>query len=703
MLSLLLSLALAQPQDIPVESEHTNHLIGETSPYLLAHANNPVDWYPWGPEALELAKKLDKPIFLSIGYSACHWCHVMEEESFEDERIAALMNEKFVCIKVDREERPDLDEIYMTAVTALTGRGGWPMSVFLTPGLQPYYGGTYFPPSARGGHSGFDDVLTTMRDHWDNNREQVFELGKEITAHMEEVNRAGGKASLDVSVLNRSLAHIKSSFDPVWGGFGQAPKFPHTMDLRLALRHWSRTQDHTVLQMVTTTLDRMAEGGIYDQVGGGFARYSTDEKWLIPHFEKMLYDNALLVPVYLDAYLITGDETYARVARETCEWVLEEMMTDSGGFASSLDADSEGEEGLFYVWDKAELQAVLGDERGTWAAKWFGVTPTGNFEDGKSALWRHESASDVAKALGVEQERLEAAMGDSRDLLYRARETRIHPARDDKVLASWNGMMISALAQAGQVLGEPRYVDAASGAANYILQGMRQEDGRLFATARNGKAHLNGYLDDYAFVIAGLIDLYESDFNPKWIHQALALNQVVEIEFAAPDGGFYSTGDSHETLLLRLQSTTDGAIPAGLAIQTMNLLRLSELTGDPKLGVRANEALESSGVAAKESPTRFSQQLLVLDTLLAKPFEIVVAGELTSPSTQAMLTAIRSAYLPHRVVALVDGRTDFELMPVLKEKTNDGPARAFVCQDFTCQAPTESVPTMLELLGLKPK
>ena len=703
MLSLLLSLTLALPQEVPVEPKHTNHLTGQTSPYLLSHASNPVDWHPWGPEALELAKKLDKPIFLSIGYSACHWCHVMEEESFEDERIAGLMNENFVCIKVDREERPDLDEIYMTAVTGMTGRGGWPMSVFLTPDLQPYYGGTYFPPSARGGHNGFDDVLTTMREHWDNNREQVLSQGEAVTAYMEEANRAGGSSPLDVGVLHASLAQMKGTFDPTWGGFGQAPKFPHSMDLRLALRHWRRTQDHTVLELVTTTLDRMAEGGIYDQIGGGFARYSTDEKWLIPHFEKMLYDNALLVPAYLDAYLITGDETFARVARETCDWVLKEMTTSSGGFASSLDADSEGEEGSFYVWDKAELQSVLGAEKGAWAAHWFGVTASGNFEGGKSALWRHESAADVAKALGVQQDRLEAAMGASRDLLYQAREARIHPARDDKVLAAWNGMMISALAQASQVLGDPRYLDAARGSASYILQGMRQKDGRLFATARNGKAHLNGYLDDYAFVIAGLVDLYESDFDPKWVREALALNQMVEAEFSAPDGGFYSTGDSHEALLLRLQSTRDGAIPAGLAIQTMNLLRLGELTGDPKLGARAHKALESSGLAALKYPSAFSQQLLVLDTLLAKPFEIVIAGDLADESTGKMLEAIRSAYLPHRVVALVDERADLELMPALKEKTNQDTARVYVCQDFTCQAPTESVQTMLELLGLKPK
>ena len=701
MLPLLLSLALALPQEAPVPERHTNHLVDETSPYLLAHAHNPVDWYPWGPEALALAKELDKPIFLSIGYSACHWCHVMEEESFEDERIAGIMNEKFVCIKVDREERPDLDEIYMSAVQAMTGSGGWPMSVFLTPALEPYYGGTYFPPTASYGRVAFDTVLESMSDNWINNREAVLDQGSKLANYMRELAGAPGESTISKTVLDSSLIWMQGSFDPVWGGFGQAPKFPHSMDLRLGLRHWKRTGDRAVLKMITSTLDRMAEGGIYDQIGGGFARYSTDLKWLIPHFEKMLYDNALLVPVYLDAYLITGEQRYARVARETCDWVLREMSTDAGGFASSLDADSEGEEGLFYVWDEAELQAALGAEKGTWAAAWFGVTAEGNFEGGKSALWRHETPADVADGLGVEQAALEAAMGLSRGLLYEAREARIHPARDDKVLAAWNGMMISAFAQAYQVLGDERYLTAARGSANYILKGMRQEDGRLFATARNGKAHLNGYLDDYAFVSAGLIDLYESDFDPMWIREALALNKIVEAEFQTEDGGFYNTGDSHEVLLVRMRSSRDGAIPSGLAIQTMNLLRLSELTGSPELAKAAEVALSSSGKEINQIPQAYSQLLLALDTLRARPFEVVIAGELGDESTTAMIEAIRSTYLPQRVVALVDKRADLTLMPVLSGKATEGVARAFVCRNFTCQSPTEDVAEMLKLLEVR--
>ena len=414
----------------------------------------------------------------------------------------------------------------------------------------------------------------------------------------------------------------------------------------------------------------------------------------------MLYDNALLIPVYLDAYLITGEQRYAQVARSTCDWVLREMSTPSGGFASSLDADSEGEEGLFYVWTKEELVGVLGAEKGAWAAAWYGVTPEGNFEGGKSALWRHESATNVAKALGVDQFDLEAAMALSGPLLRAAREARVHPSRDDKVLVAWNGMMISALAQAYQVLEDPRYLAAAKESAAYILKDMRQEDGRLFATARDGTAHLNGYLDDYAFLTAGLIDLYESDFDPAWIRQALALEAIVQTEFQTKDGGFYSTGNSHEVLLVRMRSTRDGAIPSGLAIQAMNLLRLSELTGNQKLAASAEAALASSGKEVNQVPQAYSQLLLAWDTLRARPFEVVLAGELDDPHTATLLKALRSTYLPHRVVALADSRADLKRMPILQEKTSEGKTRVFVCRNFTCQSPTESVAEMLKLLGV---
>ncbi|MDF1799760.1 MAG: thioredoxin domain-containing protein [Planctomycetota bacterium] len=467
-LALTLALCLAQDPavtDDPIEVHaHTNALIGETSPYLLQHAHNPVDWMPWGPEALELAKSTDRPIFLSIGYSACHWCHVMEKESFEDERIAALMNEHFVCIKVDREERPDLDELYMGAVQAMTGSGGWPMSVFLTPALEPFYGGTYFPPTARFGRPGFDDVLTTMNRYWNEERDTLLGQATKLVEHLELAARGEGTATLAPDILERSLADLRERYDPTWGGFGAAPKFPHTADLLLTLRHWKRTGDPADLAMATTTLDRMAEGGIFDQLAGGFSRYSTDEKWLIPHFEKMLYDNGLLAGVYLEAYQATGKAAYARVVRGTLDWTLREMSTPGGGFASSLDADSEGEEGRFYVWDHEDLEAVLGEELGAMAADYFGVTEEGTFEDGKSALWRNEPAADVAKEWGVEVEELERQMESARMRLLAARELRERPGKDDKVLASWNVVRRttcwSTCARRTDACSRPRAVDA---------------------------------------------------------------------------------------------------------------------------------------------------------------------------------------------------------------------------------------------------
>jgi len=686
------------PASPTAQPEHTNALIHETSPYLLQHAHNPVDWNPWGPDALALAKKLDKPIFLSIGYSACHWCHVMEEESFENERIAALMNEYFVCIKVDREERPDLDEVYMSAVQAMTGSGGWPMSVFLTPDLQPYYGGTYFPPTSRFGRPGFDEVLETMHTFWVEDRDKVLSQGQLLADHLAKLAGPTGSGEFKGDILERSLAEAKTRVDKVWGGFGDAPKFPHTADLKLLMRQWKRTGDPTVLRMATLTLDRMAEGGIFDQLGGGFARYSTDEKWLIPHFEKMLYDNALLVPLYVEAWQATKDERYARVARQTCDWMLNEMVTSGGGIASSLDADSEGEEGRFYAWDQNDLVAVLGDEVGTWATAWFGVTEEGNFEHEKSALWRHTPAEDVAKELGCEVAELESAMVTARTALFEAREGRVHPRKDDKVLAAWNGLAIGALAQAGSVLGEPRYLDAARNAANFVLKDMRQENGHLFATARAGKAHLDAYLDDYAFVISGLLDLYEADFDPRWIREALALDAIVEAEFRGEDGGYFTTGNGHEQLLVRMRSSQDGAMPAGLGVHVLNLARLSELTGNTKLRTAAEATLASIGGAVNRFPAAFSSSLIAYDFLQADPRELVISGELDNEATAQMLSAVRSAFIPHKVVALADHRADLKLMPPLEGKEPTDTVRAFVCRGFVCKAPVTTTEALLDEL-----
>ncbi len=669
-----------------------NRLEEETSPYLLQHASNPVDWYPWGEEALAKSRSEGKPIFLSIGYSACHWCHVMERESFENEEIARFLNLHFVSIKVDREERPDLDEIYMKAVQMLTGSGGWPMSVFLTPELEPFFGGTYFPPDDRHGRPGFARLLAWLSDLWERDRDRILKQGRALTEEIRSEARIETQAELDPALLDRSLEALASSFDPLWGGFGKAPKFPHALDLRLCLRHGKRTEDPRAIEMVMRTLDRMAACGIYDHVGGGFARYSTDEKWLIPHFEKMLYDNALLVPAYLEAHLVRPTPRYAEIVRETCDWMLREMATPEGGFASSLDADSEGEEGKYYVWSREELTRVLGPERGVIAAEWFGVTTEGNFEHGTSALWRPEEPEVVARRLGVSVERLAETIAEARELLLLERSRRMPPGKDDKVIASWNGLAISSLAMAFQILGDHRHLEAAERAARYLLGGMRRADGRLHATARTGRSHLDAYLDDYAFTIQGLLDLYESDFDPTWIRQALALNEVLTDRFEDREGGgYFTTGKDHEALLVRLKSPHDGALPSGNGVQVSNLLRLAELTGDPEHATRAERAIRSVGRLANRHPQAFSQLLLGVHHLSAGPVEIVIAGEWGTPPFDALLAVVRETFLPQRVVAHSGRSSDAELLPILAGKTAPpGETLAFVCRNFTCGMPARS-------------
>jgi uncharacterized protein YyaL (SSP411 family) len=666
-----------------------NRLAAETSPYLLQHAHNPVDWYPWGPEALERAKAEDKPIFLSIGYSACHWCHVMERESFEDADVAARMNELFINVKVDREERPDLDEIYMKAVMRLTGSGGWPMSVFLTPDLEPFYGGTYFPPRSLHGRPGFADVLFSLSRAWERDRDGVISQAARLTKEISEEGRFDGRAPLDPAVLDASLDALRGNYDGTWGGFGQAPKFPHAMDIALSLRHHLRTGAPDALVMATHTLTRMVDGGIYDQLGGGFHRYSTDERWLIPHFEKMLYDNALLVPVLLEAHLVSGEEHFARAARETCDWVLREMVTAEGAFASTQDADSEGEEGKFFAWTPRELERVLGAQRGRRAAEWFGVTDDGNFEHGTSALWHPEPRADVAQRLRVPLEELTAEMEVARQQLFEAREARVHPGWDDKVLTAWNGLAISALCKAYQTLEDARYLEAASRAACFLLEAMRRPDGRLFATSRAGKAQHEGCLDDYVFLIAGLIDLYESDFDQDWLRHARELCEVVERDFRDEEhDGYFTTGVQHERLIARLKNPHDGALPSGNGVHALNLLRLAELLGAGELAQRAQRLICSLGKLMGRYPGAFSQMLMAVDWLATGPREVVVAGELGDPETEGFLRALRGTFAPARVVALADSRADTDMMPILEGRA--GEPRAFVCRNYACQEPTTS-------------
>jgi uncharacterized protein len=677
-----------------------NRLSRETSPYLLQHAHNPVDWYAWGDEALERARREDKPIFLSIGYSACHWCHVMAHECFENESIAELMNSLYVNIKVDREERPDLDEIYMKAVTALTGQGGWPMSVFLTPELKPFFGATYLPPVRAHGRPSFPDVLIALAEAYANERGKVAEQADELARAIQQESQTNASGALGPAIFETVIARLEQRFDPEWGGFGQPPKFPHAGELRLCLRLHAHGRGEQLRTMAAHTLDRMARGGIYDQLGGGFHRYSTDREWRVPHFEKMLYDNAQLASAYVEAFVATGDPRHAAIARGCCDWALAEMQTELGGFASAQDADSEGEEGRFFVWTRTEIEALLGPDLAQPVAAYYGVTTDGNFEHGKNVLWIPVAPADVAEQLGLPVGELEALVAEARPRLLSQRATRVRPQTDDKVLTSWNGLMASALAQAYQVLGEPRYLAAAERCMSYLLEQMRQPDGRLYATARTGRAQHNAVLDDYAFVIAAALDLYESSFEPRWLRAAFGLSELVEAQFSdEKTGGYFTTGVDHEQLIARLQSVHDGALPSGLAVHAQNLLRLAAISGRPDLGARARRALDAQAALAERFPEAFGHLLLALDFQLAPPREIVISGEAGHPGAEALLQAARTSYCPQRVVVRADSRTDLALIPLAADKPA-GPsgARAYVCRDFVCRTPVDTPQELVRLL-----
>lgn len=682
----------------------TNRLADESSPYLLQHASNPVDWYPWCAEALECAKSEDKPIFLSIGYSACHWCHVMEHESFESEPIAKLMNDNFVCVKVDREERPDLDQIYMTAVQLMTGRGGWPMSVFLTPDLRPFFGGTYWPPTQRMGMPGFDQVLLAVADAWKNRREQALQQAGTLIEHiqaLESPEASGTEPSIDWIV--RAAAALERSFDHQRGGFGGAPKFPHPMDLRLLLRVWKRDSRDGILQMVQLTLDKMAAGGMYDQLGGGFHRYSVDERWLVPHFEKMLYDNALLAVSYLEAHQATGDENYARVLRETCDYVLREMTNSAGGFSSTQDADSEGEEGKFFVWKPEEIAAVLGPDRAKTFCYVYDVSEAGNFE-GHNILNLPKSIAQCVKILGVEEPLLRTQLVADRQKLFNVREKRIHPGLDDKVLVAWNGLMIDALAQAASVLNEPRYVRAATRAAEFITTKLVREDGRLLHTWRGGVAKLDAYLDDYAALANALVSLYEATFDERWIDEAVKLADTMLDQFGDRDkGGFFYTARDHEQLITRQKDLMDNATPSGNSLAATALVRLGKLTGRTDFLQAAEATIRAAAGIIAQSPTAAGQMLIALDLLLGPTPELVLLGNLANPATVDALSELRKRFLPNKVVALrasQESRGNL-LDELFKGRTpHANEPTLYVCENFACQSPVSGKEVLAEIARL---
>jgi uncharacterized protein YyaL (SSP411 family) len=594
-----------------------NRLIHETSPYLLQHAYNPVDWYPWGAEALQKAQREDKPIFLSIGYSACHWCHVMERESFENHEIANYLNEHFVSIKVDREERPDIDEIYMTAVQLLTGQGGWPLTVFLTPDLKPFFGGTYFPPQDRWGRPGLLTVLKAIVELYRKEREKITEQAERLTHYLNAMQHPKPSALLlTPELLQRAYLHFLQSFDREHGGFGGAPKFPHSLELSFLLRYWRRTQDPEALHMVEFSLEKMARGGIYDQLGGGFHRYTVDAQWRIPHFEKMLYDNALLVWTYLEAYQATQKSLYRQIAEETLAYVLREMTSPEGGFYSAQSADTPEGEGAFYLWTPEEIHAVLGPDDGPRACEYFGVDSSE--ELGASVLARPYTVEEFAARAGMTLSECEAWLARVREKLCAVRERRERPARDEKILTAWNGLMISALARAHQILGGEQYLRAAQRAAQFCLEHLHK-DKSLQRSYKDGQVKGNAYLEDYAFLITALLDLYEADADRRWLEMAKSLSAtLVEKFWDEHSGGFYFTSSDHERLPVRTKSFFDGATPSGNSAATFALLRLARLTGEATWRARAEQTLRLCRDLMEQAPHAFSYMLSALDFYLGQ-------------------------------------------------------------------------------------
>ena len=666
------------------EPKHTNALIHETSPYLLQHAHNPVEWYPWGSEALRRSKEEDKPILLSIGYSACHWCHVMERESFENEEIAEIMNKHFINIKVDREERPDLDAIYMSAVQLMTGSGGWPMTVFLTPAQVPFYGGTYFPPADRHGLPGFPRLLLSVARAYAEKKSEILDDAPRIISELERINRfdPAGKAPMG-DLLDDAVTSIMRNHDARYGGFGQSPKFPPSMALTFLLRSHIRTGNKSLLEVVEHTLQKMANGGIYDQLGGGFHRYSVDQRWLVPHFEKMLYDNALLSRIFLDAYQTTRNNFYRQIAEETLDYVLREMTSPEGGFYSTQDADSEGEEGKFFVWTPRQVEAILGEDDAAIFCSYYDITPEGNFES-KSILNVPRPGSMVAKLNNMEESRFWELIRRGRSLLFAEREKRIKPGRDEKILTAWNGLMLRSFAEASNILDREDYRRVAVRNAEVILTKLRP-GGRLLRTYRDGAAKLNAYLEDYAFLLDALLSLYEATFDPRWIKESLSLADILLGQFWHSEGkGFYFTATDHESLICRSKDFYDNATPSGNSVAAHALLRLAKLTGEEKWSTPAQELLMMMAAPMTRHSSAFANLLSVLDFSLAKAREIAVIGNPTAEETKSLLREIFYPYLPNKVVACGTGNGLY----LLKDRPQlDGKPTVYVCENYVCKAP----------------
>ena len=729
-------------EQTPAQSEHTNRLAQEKSPYLLQHAHNPVDWYPWGEEAFGKARRENKPIFLSVGYSTCHWCHVMAHESFESEDVATIMNREFVNIKVDREERPDVDRVYMTFVQATTGGGGWPMSVWLTPDLKPFVGGTYFPPEDRYGQPGFKKVLERVASAWKENHANIVEQGDKIVdALRESQGAAKPEGEIDAAVLEAAYKQLDRNYDPKEGGFGNAPKFPRPVTLNFLTRLYARDpksgDSKQALEMALFTLRKMAAGGMHDHIGGGFHRYSVDRYWHVPHFEKMLYDQAQLAAAYLDAFQITRDQQCESVARDILDYVARDMTSKEGGFFSAEDADSpvvaagglsavasakaddpghsKTAEGAFYVWTKKEIDAALGD-----AAEIFdfhyGVQPHGNAPEGsdphdefrgKNILIERHTIAQTAEHFKKSEKEIGESLAQSREKLFSIRAKRPRPHLDDKIIAAWNGLMISAFARAAQVLDDERYREIATRAAKFLRANLYEEKSKLlYRNYRGGRSDIEGFADDYAFVVEGLLDLYEASFNVEWLKFALELQETNDrLFFDEKNGGYFSNSGKDESVFLRMKDDNDGAEPAASSLAALNLLRLSQLRDDQKMAERARKTIDAFATTLSHFPSAMPQMLVALDYSLSKPRQIVIAGRKDAPETKALLKEVHRHFLPKTILLLADGGEGQKYLGEKNEAIRamslvDGKPAAYVCENFTCKAPVTDAGQLAKLLNL---
>jgi hypothetical protein len=688
-----------------------NRLIDEKSPYLLQHANNPVDWFPWASEAFEKASIEDKPIFLSIGYSTCHWCHVMEHESFEDETVANLMNDVFVSIKVDREEHPEIDNIYMTVCQLVTGSGGWPLSIIMTPDKKPFFAATYIPRDSRYGHIGMTELVPRIKDLWHSRRNEILQSADQITEALSQASIGASDGELTEPIFKAAYEHFVASYDGRFGGFGRAPKFPTPHNFLFLLRYWNRSGEPKALEMVEKTLQAMRFGGVYDHLGYGFHRYSTDPMWLVPHFEKMLYDQALMAMAYIEIYQATGKASYSDTAREIFDYVLRHMTAPSGAFYSAEDADSEGEEGKFYLWSMEGIKAVLGLDDAELATRVFNIDAEGNFEEqitgrrtGFNILHLTRPLAELAHQLGMSENEIDCKIKEIRRKLFDAREKRPHPIKDDKILTDWNGLMIAALAMGSQAFDEPRYLDAARRTVDFILGNLRSEDGRLLHRYRDRQAAIPANIDDYSFLIWGLLNLYEATFDVRYLRDAFELNTVALERFWDEKGGaFHFTADDAEELPVRSKEVHDGAVPSGNSVAALNLVRLGRISGNPGFEAKAEKIFNAFSDQVRRAPQVFTMLLTAFDFAIGPSYEIVIVGHSEATDTLAMVSAIRKRYLPNKVVVFKpEGPKLPEIVHFAEYardlKMIDGKATVYVCRKYSCDMPTADINRMLELL-----